>query len=217
RKFQIKVPDSEKYTQPYWSRVSELRDHVYQVDPLIGSYRELPFIPPMPFGSAIYQIDGLKFTLVSPVMTTFIQPPFAEQRRLLNVVPAINVTISPRVGVAPIGAGQTSFNVSVSVSNNVKGAAAGKVKLKLPNDWSSTPPALDFKFASAGEAGVFTFKVSAPRVEAGRDYRIQAVANYAGREFTEGYRVIAYRDLEPRHLYAPATMDVRGVDVKVAP
>ena len=54
-------------------------------------------------------------------------------------------------------------------------------------------------------------------METGRDYKIQAVAEYGGREFIEGYRVIAYRDLEPRHLYAPATMDVRGVDVKVAP
>ncbi|HEX2489142.1 MAG TPA: PIG-L family deacetylase, partial [Blastocatellia bacterium] len=89
--------------------------------------------------------------------------------------------------------------------------------LKLPEGWSSTPPVQDFKFATDGEAGVFTFRVSAPRVETGRDYRIQAVAEYAGRELTEGYRVIAYRDLEPRHLYAPATMNVRGVDVKVAP
>jgi LmbE family N-acetylglucosaminyl deacetylase len=217
RKFQIQVPDREEYTQPYWSRASELRDHVYHVGVIGLLFLELPFTTPEPVGVAAYQIDGVKFRLVSPVMTAYIQPPFGEQRRLLNVVPAINISISPRVGVAPIAAGQTSLNVSVSVSSNVKGAAAGKVKLKLPNDWSSTPPVQDFKFASAGEAGFFTFKVSAPRVEAGRDYQIQAVADYAGREFTEGYRVIAYRDLEPRHLYAPATMDLLGVDVKVAP
>jgi len=217
RKFQIKVPDREEYTQPYWSRASELRDHVYHVGPIGLLFLEMPFTTPEPVGVAIYQIDGVKFRLVSPVMTAYIQPPFGEQRRLLNVVPKINISISPRVGVAPIGAGQTSFNVSVSVSNDVKGAAAGKVKLKLPDDWSSTPPVQDFKFAGAGEAGVFTFKVSAPRVEAGRDYQIHAVAEYAGRVFTEGFRVIAYRDLEPRHLYAPATMDLRGVDVKVAP
>jgi LmbE family N-acetylglucosaminyl deacetylase len=216
RKFRVQVPDHEKYTRPYWSRASELRDYVYQVEPIGFLSRQLPFTPPTPVGVVTYQIDGVKFNLASPVMTTFIQPPFGEQRRLLNVAPAINISISPRVGVAPIGAGQTSFDVSVGVSNNVKGAAAGKVKLKLPDDWSSTPPVQDFKFASAGEAGVFTFKVSAPRVETGRDYRIQAVADYAGREFTEGYRVIAYRDLEPRHLYAPAIMDVRGIDVKVA-
>ena len=46
---------------------------------------------------------------------------------------------------------------------------------------------------------------------------MHAVAEYGGREYTEGYRVIAHRDLEPRHLYRPATMDVRGIDVQVAP
>jgi hypothetical protein len=217
RKFQIRIPDRKEYTQPYWSRASELRDHVYQVELIGRLYLAMPFTVPEPVGVATYQIDGVTFRLVSPVMTTFIQPPFGEQRRLLNVVPAINISVSPRMGVAPIGAGQTSFNVSVSVSNNVKGAAAGKVKLELTDGWSSTPPVQDFKFASVGEAGVFTFKVSAPGVVTGRDYQIKAVAQYEGSEFTEGYRVIAYRDLEPRHLYAPATMNVRGVDVNVAP
>jgi LmbE family N-acetylglucosaminyl deacetylase len=217
RKFQIQVPERKEYTQPYWSRASELRDHVYQVGLIGRLYLEMPFTTPEPVGVATYQIDGVKFRLVSPVMTTFNQPPFGEQRRLLSVVPAINISISPRVGVAPIGAGQISFNVSVSVSNNVKGGASGKVKLKLPDGWSSTPPVQDFKFASEGEAGVFTFKVSAPGVATGQDYKVQAIAQDGGFEFNEGYRVIAYRDLEPRHLYAPATMDVRGVDVKVAP
>jgi LmbE family N-acetylglucosaminyl deacetylase len=217
-KFHFQVPDREKYTRPYWSRASELRDHVYQIDP-IGTtlFRQSPFGPPESAGFVTYRINGINFGLACSAMTTFIQPPFGEQRRLISVVPAINISISPRVGVAPIGDGQTSFNVSVIVSNNVKGGEAGKVKLKLPAGWSSTPPDQDFKFTREGEAGNFTFKVSAPSVATGQEYKIQAAAEYWGREFTEGYRVIAYRDLEPRHLYAPATMAVRGVDVKVAP
>ena len=60
-------------------------------------------------------------------------------------------------------------------------------------------------------------KVALPRAATGADDKIHAVAEYGGRDYTEGYRVIAHRDLEPRHLYRPATMDVRGIDVKVAP
>ena len=56
-----------------------------------------------------------------------------------------------------------------------------------------------------------------PRAATGADNKIHAVAEYGGREYTEGYRVIAHRDLEPRHLYRPATMDVHGIDVQVAP
>jgi hypothetical protein len=46
---------------------------------------------------------------------------------------------------------------------------------------------------------------------------VHAVAEYNGQDYTEGYRVIAHRDLEPRHLYRPATAELRGVEVKVAP
>lgn len=43
------------------------------------------------------------------------------------------------------------------------------------------------------------------------------MAEYGGRKYSEGYQVIAYRGLEPRHLYRPASFTLRGVDVKVAP
>ena len=83
--------------------------------------------------------------------------------------------------------------------------------------WSSSPAQHDFKFSTEGERNNFTFTVQVPGVAAGADYRIQAVAEYAGREYVEGYRVIAHRDLEPRHLYRPATMIVRGIDARIAP
>src|SRR5215510_7727600 len=83
RKFPIQVPDREVYTQPYWSRASELRDHVYHVGPIGLVDLGLPFTTPEPVGVATYQIDGVKFRLVCPVMTAYIQPPFGEQRRLL--------------------------------------------------------------------------------------------------------------------------------------
>jgi hypothetical protein len=56
-----------------------------------------------------------------------------------------------------------------------------------------------------------------PRVTAGTEYKIQAIAEYNNKEYSEGYQVIAHRDNEPRHLYRAATMEVRGIEVKVAP
>ncbi len=213
--FSVEVPNDAKYTRPYWSRANELRDHIYQIDN--PAYMHLPFPPPDVVGVFTYEIDGVRFTLTRPAQTVYIDRPWGEQRRLLTVAPAINITISPRVGVVPLAAAQTSFNVSVNVSNNVKGDAAGKVKLRLPGGWISTPVEHNFKFTHEGEASNFSFKVSLPRAATGADYKVHAVAQYAGREYSEGYQVIAHRDLEPRHLYRPATMDVRGIDVKVAP
>ncbi len=183
-----------------------------------AEYAHLPFSPPEVIGIFSYNFEGKVFDLTQPAQTVYIDRPWGEQRRLLTVAPAISVGLSPRVGVVPVGAAQTSFNVTVNVLNNVKGNSTGKIRLKLPAGWTSAPAEQTFNFTNEGEISNFAFKVSVPRVSASdADFKIQAVAEYAGREYTEGYEVIAHRDNEPRHLYRPATMAVRGVDVKVAP
>jgi LmbE family N-acetylglucosaminyl deacetylase len=213
--FTVKVPRTVEYTGPYWSRTNELRDHIYHVN--TPAYLHLPFSPPEVIGVFNYEIDGVQFTLTQPAQTVSVDRVWGEQRRLLTVAPPINIAISPRVGVAPIAASPATFNVNVTVSNNVKGNATGKVRLTLPQGWTATPAASTFRFTHEGEVGNFSFNVSVPKVASGADYKVQAVAEYDGREYVAGYQVIAHRDHEPRHLYRPATMDVRGVEVKVAP
>jgi LmbE family N-acetylglucosaminyl deacetylase len=213
--FDIDVPNNAGYTRPYWSRDNELRDHVLRIDK--PEYLHLPFSPPEVNGLFNYEIDGVRFALRQPAQTVYIDRPWGEQRRVLTVAPAISVGISPRVGVAPTASSSTPLNVSVTVSNNVKGNATGKVRLDLPQGWSATPAEHAFNFTHEGEISNFTFNVSTPGVTGGRDYKIKAIAEYAGKQYSEGYLVIAHRDLEPRHLYRPATMEVRGIDVKVAP
>jgi LmbE family N-acetylglucosaminyl deacetylase len=213
--FEVQVPDNAAYTRSYWERANAWRDHVYQINK--PQYLHLPFAPPELFGVFSYEVEGVRFVLSRPVQTVSMDRPWGEQRRLLTVAPALNLAMAPRVGVVPVAAMPTSVTVSVTVSSNVQGDAAGKVRLRLPDGWTATPAEHTFTFTHAGEASNFSFKVSLPRAATGAEYQIHAVAEYGGREYTEGYRVIAYRDLEPRHLYRPATMDVRGFDVQVAP
>lgn len=213
--FEVTIPENAEYSRPYWSRASELRDHYYQLSK--SEYLHLPFAPPDVTGQCSYTVDGVSFTISQPAQTVFIDRPWGEQRRLLTIAPAINIAISPRVGVVPVAAAQSSISLNVSLSNNVKGTATGKIRLKLPNGWTSLPAEQNFSFSHEGEAGNFSFKVNVPRTAPGTDYQVQAVAEYNGREYLEGYQVISHKDLEPRHLYRPATMDVRGIDAKVAP
>src|SRR5262245_28274716 len=135
--FELKVPDDAEYTRPHWSRANELRDHVYQI--IKPEYLRLPFPPPDVIGVFNYEFEGVRFTLTRPAQTVYIDRPWGEQRRLLTVAPAMNVAISPRVGAIPISTSRASFDVNVSVSNNVKGGATGKVRLKLPQGWAEAP------------------------------------------------------------------------------
>ncbi len=212
--FDVTVPSNAEYTRPYWSRKSEYHDDVYSLDK--PQNLNLPFAPPDVVGVFTYRVDGETFTLTQPAQTVYMDRPWGEQRLLLMVAPAINVVASPRIGVVSADAARPAFTVRVDVSNNVKGAATGKARLKLPSGWTSTPNESTFSFTHEGETQVFTFRLSAPRVTSDQSYSVQAVAEYDGKEYSEGYQVIAHRDNEPRHLYYPATVELRGVEAKVA-
>lgn len=213
--FDVEVPADAAPTRPHWSRADEIREHVYRYDR--AEYAGLPFPPPDVLGVFNYEFAGVRFSLTQPAQTSFLDAPYGEQRRLLTVAPAMNVSLAPRVGIVPVAASESTLSVTVNLASNVKGEAAGKIRLQLPDGWTASPAQQEFMFSAEGERNNFTFTVRVPRVAGGTDYRIQAVAEYAGREYAEGYRVIAHRDLEPRHLYRPATMIVRGIDARIAP
>jgi LmbE family N-acetylglucosaminyl deacetylase len=215
RQFKIKIADVPLFSRPHWTRDSELRDHHYKVaNPSATSW---PFTFPNVLGLLIYKVDDVGFVLTQPLQTSFVKAPFGEQRRLLTIAPAINIQMTPRVGIVALNAAKSEATVNVSVSSNAKSKADGKVKLRVPAGWNVTPAEQPFSFAHEGEKSNFTFTVAIPKLAANQDYKIQAVAEYKGKEYTEGYEVIAHRDLEPRHLYRNATMDIRGVNVQVAP
>ena len=215
RQFKVKIKNDSSLTRLPWSRDSELRDHRYNTH--VPSFINQPFAPSEIWGLLFYEVNGVRFFITQPVQTSFIARPFGEQRRLLTIAPAINIQMTPRVGIVALNAAKSEATVNVSVSSNAKSKADGKVKLRLPEGWVASPAEQNFSFAREGEKSNFTFTVAIPKLAANQDYKIQAVAEYNGKEYTEGYEVIAHRDLEPRHLYRNATMDIRGVDVSVAP
>ena len=211
----ITVFEQAHYSKPYIGRMDEIREHTLNL-----RTREnfgLPFAKPAIVGQFRYLVNNIVFKIIIPVQTIFIASPFGEQRRLLTIAPAINIQMTPRVGIVALNAAKSEATVNVSVSSNAKNKADGKVKLRVPEGWIVTPGEQNFSFAREGEKSNFTFTVAIPKIAANQDYKIQAVAEYNGKEYTEGYEVIAHRDLEPRHLYRNATMEIRGVDVQVAP
>ena len=175
-----------------------------------------PFAPPEIFGVFSYEVEGVQFLLSRPVQTVSIDRPWGEQRRLLTVAPAINIAISPRVGVVPIAAAQLRSTLRSPCRTTSKAMRQAKSNCDCQTVGLQRQPSTTSHSRTKAKRATL-FKVSLPHAATGADYKMHAVAEYGGREYTEGYRVIAHRDLEPRHLYRPATMDVRGIDVKVAP
>lgn len=216
--FEVEVPQNAAYTQPYWTRESEYHDAVYTLKQ--PEFRFLPAAPPDVHGVITYRVDDVDFTLTQPAKTRSINRPWGEKRRLLTVAPAISLSVSPQIGVIPISEStianeKPTFLATVEMLNNVKGESEGTLSLKLPDGWHAAPEDVSFAFTHEGAGKTFTFQVSAENVEVGKAHTIQAVATSNGKEYTTGYQTIEHPDLEPRHLYRPATMTLHGISLKL--
>ena len=215
RGFDLTVGEDAELTRPYWSRKDMYRDHAYQIDD--AKYLTLPHKPSEFMGGASYRVAGVEFNVMQPAETVSIEPPLGEQRRLLAIAPAMSITMTPRMGVIPVDRRNSTIAVHTQVLSNAKAAADTRVSLDLPAGWKATPAERDLHFTHEGEIQNADFEVSIPQVTAGGQYAIQAIAAYGGKQYREGYKTIAHADLETRRLYQPATAQLTGVDVKVAP
>jgi LmbE family N-acetylglucosaminyl deacetylase len=211
-KFALTVPRDATLTRPYFARKS-IQDPRYTVAELPQFSR--PAGEPALMAIANFAVNGVTVEIREPVTRLDANLPYGYETRVLAVVPAVAVTLSPSQVVVPLGTVEQTVRLRVEVVNNVEGKSEGMLRLDLPAGWKAEPSSLPFQFARAGERMFYPFTVSIPALE-NRDYRIQAVAASAGREFREGYDVIQHRDLETRYLYRDASAAVRGVDVKIS-
>ncbi|HVT94412.1 MAG TPA: PIG-L family deacetylase [Bryobacteraceae bacterium] len=209
--FRVRVAPDAALTRPYFSR-PDIEQPYYATEG--KRYQNLPLAPYPLEAWADFAYRGISLRAGQVVQTVQHVNGYGEVLEPLTVAPAISIAVSPQAGIVPLGA--KSFRVTAVIHSNVKGTAQGVVRLELPGGWSSTPASAPFTTARDGEDRNVQFQVS-PAHLARREYRINAVARYAGKEYREGYRTTGYPGLRPYFLYSPSTYRTTGVDVKMAP
>ena len=209
----IRAGSDMPLTRPYFSR-SSIAESRYAVDE--PRSRHLPASAPAFFATAHYGVAGVALDIRVPVTRREAQLPYGYVMRELAIVPALALTVSPRMAIVPQTSASNTVRLQVEVTNNAPAGSKGELTLKLPPGWKSEPPSIPFSFARPGEKSRHQFSVAIPSID-NREYRIDAVATADGRSYQEGYDVIEHRDLETRYLYREAASRVRGIDVKIAP
>jgi len=210
-KFAVTVPADAGLTRPYFTRPDEEQPYYDLTDP---RDRNLPVAPYPLAARARLSYKGVPFDVSEVVQTSERVPGFGVLENPLIVGPAISVWVSPAAGAVPLGS--KSFAFTSTVHSNVKGPAKGVLRLKLPAGWRATPAEFPFSFARDGEDQTVTFSIS-PDLVKPADYTVTAVAEYNGRQYTEGYHLTGYPGLRPYPYYRPATYKAVGVEVKTAP
>jgi LmbE family N-acetylglucosaminyl deacetylase len=210
-KFAITAPDDAQLTKPYFSRPDEEQPYYDLTD---ERYRNFSFAPYPLSSIARVTYRGTELECKHVVQSVQRIEKIGLQAQPLLMGPAISVAVSPAAGAVPLTA--SSFAFSCALHSNVKGPAKGVLRLRLPAGWASTPAEYPFSMAGDGETQNLTFQV-APRSIKPESYQIKAVAEYQGKTYQQGYRLVGYPGLLPYPYYRPATYKAVGVDVKTAP
>jgi LmbE family N-acetylglucosaminyl deacetylase len=206
----VKLPMDAKVTRPPFSRPGIEQNYYDVADPAMRN-ASLPLSALTAWVTADY--DGTEIRFGQEVQTLHRVTGQGTVYEPLVVAPAISVSVAPAAGVVPLT--EKTLMVTARVCSNVKGIAAGTVKLELPTGWTATPEQAEFSLPKDGDSAEVPFVVT-PGKMAETAYTMTAVATYAGQAYREGYQTVGYAGLLPANLYRPATYRARGVDVKMA-
>ena len=210
-RFEITAPADAALTRPYFTRADEEQPYYNLTD---ERYRNLS-LAPYPLSAAV-QISyrGVAFHLSEVVQSMQRVQAMGIVAEPLLMGPAISVTLSAAAGALPVGT--TSFRFACTVHSNVKGPAQGTLRLRLPDGWKSKPETAQFSMERDGEDHTIAFSVEPGNLTPG-EHLVTAVAEYQGRTYQEGYRLVGYAGLRPYPLYRSSTYRAVAVDVKTAP
>jgi NPCBM-associated, NEW3 domain of alpha-galactosidase len=213
--FQVVVPQDAAPTQPYWLESPRLGDRFSVMDPKLLVY---PFAPPLLGASLRWRIqeDGASEVVDSERAVEF---PVAARgagdvRESIRVVPELSLALDPPLLIAPLTDQPLQKQVSVTVLGNVVGDAV--LRLQVPSGWTVDPAEHRITLAAAGREATRRFTVQIPALAAEGRFRIHAVADFQGKRFSRGYRVIDYPHIRSHLLYRDAASHVEVFKVDAA-
>jgi LmbE family N-acetylglucosaminyl deacetylase len=209
--FKLTVLEDAKYTKPYFSRSNSETETIYSItDP---KYLTLPW-PPYPVRAyARFTADAGAGEARAIAKVKFVDPTLGQSERPLAVGPPISVLLTSPVVVAPVG-GTGKSQIGVSVRSNVQNVVHAKLKLDTPQGWKVEPAEIAVDLDHDGDVDNYAFQITPQNLHEGT-YKVTARAEYNGKQYAEGFKVITRPDLDSYYAYRPATEKVQAVDVKL--
>jgi len=209
----VTVSDYARTSKPYWRRESKYASTVVvDSDDMIG----LPWRPTGVVGHAVFMVDSTTIEIVQPAEYRYADQAIGEIRRPLMIAPALSVRLTPENAVVPVSREKRSRPFQVTVRNNVPGPAAANIRLEVPDGWTVNPAGYPFDFNRENEETTLIFEVMpSPSIQSGT-YFFNAVAEWDGKEYREGYVEISYPHINPHHLYRDAVSEVKVFEVEIA-
>ena len=206
------VPYDDRPTQPYFL-ARPLHGAQYDWSDAPPAVRGDPFDPPILHARVEVTLLGARVVLQREVTYRYDDQATGEVRRPLRVVPAIAVSLGPKLVVWPFD-GPPAQEFTVSLVFNGAAPASGSVRVEAEG-WP-TPAAQQFAFQRSGESQMFHFNLPRPVAAEEARVTVRAVATTQdGRSFDSGIQLVEYPHIRPTAVVVPATADVRVLPLRI--
>lgn len=209
--FRVTVPEDAAFTKPYWGRKDPYKEAIDTIS--VPAYATLA-LPPWPFQAhATYSSAQGEGTARAVVMAKFVDPVTGQGQHELPVAPALSVEFDNTSEAIKADSGNP-FPVRVKVRSQLTTPADATVHLDVPRGWSVDPASRSVHLGQEADVEEVEFSVR-PKSDGETHYRINAVAEYGGKQFQQGFDVVSRQDLDTFYYYYPASLDVSAVKVNV--
>lgn len=152
----IKVPESTRYTTPYWLfKKHEIGLYTVDDQRLIGKPQSDRVLK----ADFVFDVHGLELTFTKDLIYKFNSPSYGETYRPLEVVPPMAVNVKEPVYIFE---NSQPKDIKITVSAWSKNQS-GTLEIPLPNGWTSEPKNIDFNLENIGESRDFTFRITPPQ------------------------------------------------------
>ncbi|MDE2874119.1 MAG: PIG-L family deacetylase [Gemmatimonadota bacterium] len=236
--FEMRIPSAAAPAGPYFTR-SGLAANRYEVADSTDLH--LPWRQPQLRAVVRVEVLEERVPVTVPVTGSVSRLPYGSLARRVEVLPALSVTMSPRVRVVARGSGREGegggrggeAGPPGEIGRRGRGGGAGEIEvlvqleanhpdlsaeaeLELPAGWTATPASYRHDFRGRGEVAEALFSLQPPAEWSG-DAVVEAVAratvNGVPGEYRSGFQTIDHRDLPLARLALRARTTIRPVDV----
>ena len=207
--FRVSPPVDAQPTKAYFHRDDPENDAIYKIDN--PKYVTLALPPPPVAVRLEYSINGADGVIQSVARTPMHDDKGDVWSMPLAVVPRFSIQASPATQILLAGANPSALlNVPVRTTAD---RGSGIVHPEVPSGWNVAPQSQSVAFKDRGETTA-AFKEMPDGANEAR-YQVRAQLDADGREYAEGYSLVARPDLGGFFYYQPALQRASIVDVKV--
>lgn len=200
-----KIDEAIDYSDPYWLREPHSGGMFTVNQPaLIGR----PDNPPAITFTATFNVAGEPLEVEMPLDYRWTDPVKGEQHRPVEVIPAVDLTISNGVWIF---GDELPKELGVSVRTQRASGADGKVKLNVPEGWRYTPAEVPFKLESNLDEATVAFKVIPPDGASEGLLKAEAVVDNA--TYSRSLKSISYDHFPIQTLLPEASSRIVRLDI----